>query len=149
MRFWILIKMADVDLHEWKRKARRFHQEMFVRLGDRKWDAIPTYNQTLLQRKTGFALFGPPSRLPVKTCSNDEQGNHVGYDDSQLEEINKYCDAIVKNSYVIHSNIYISCVFIVAMAGGKDELIPVFKVLQTKNETKIVIKHCKTGAIVD
>ena len=130
---------------EWRRRAELFQQAMFVRLGGRRWDAIPAHNRALLQRKVGFALFGIPTVLPP-VASDDQEGSRTGYTEDQRKEIDKYCDTLQHFAYRIHGCIYVSCVFIVG--GDKHyRLIPVFKVLHKRNTTHFLIKRWQSEDI--
>ena len=156
--------MDEACWEEWKKKAGEKQQRMCVLLRDRKWDAIPTNPRLSLQRKIGFALFQAPSCLPgVNGFDNNNVGandmevdhmehdrakatmNSMGYDDGQVEEINQFCNVLLKHAFKIHGDIYISCIFIVA--GETHELVPVFKVFHPKRPDRIVTKDWQSGEI--
>ena len=102
-------------------KSNRFQQAMFVRLGDRKWDAIPEGDITILYRKVGFAFFGKPQLAP------DENHNNTGYDQNQLDVIDKICQIMTKRADRVHGQICMVCIFILRFRGRLP--IPILKVL--------------------
>ncbi|CAG7833430.1 unnamed protein product [Allacma fusca] len=79
------------DVQKWKTEAKKQQQTYFELLGDRDWDVVDKGEWTLLRQKVGYGVYGPPSTVPT------EGNKYTGYDDKQLEHIEKICVKLKRN----------------------------------------------------
>ncbi|XP_066997091.2 uncharacterized protein [Anabrus simplex] len=73
----------------WEDEAVGVQQKFYNLFGDYDWDSYEYSERQFLEKKVGFALFGPPSELPSSI-------NQTGYNTKQYEEITKVCSAILR-----------------------------------------------------
>ncbi|XP_042909159.1 uncharacterized protein [Parasteatoda tepidariorum] len=122
------------DVQAWKEEARALQQNMFLRLGDRHWDEWDKTDETVLQRKVGFGLYGQPENLP--------DGNNLGYNPEQFKNIKRIADTILEYSNSSRI-IRFYCIFVFGKIWEKRFNIPVFKVKGKQNQTLFVDSDCR------
>lgn len=116
-----MVNWDSEDIRKFKKQARATQQEYEALLGDRQWDVIEPWKWTILRRKVGFGLYGPPQMEP-----NSENRN-TGYKKEQLDQIEKICDQLVDDLNFKEQSILFACVFIVGKIWDKHFVVPVFK----------------------
>uniref|UniRef100_A0A1B6M3D4 DUF4781 domain-containing protein n=2 Tax=Graphocephala atropunctata TaxID=36148 RepID=A0A1B6M3D4_9HEMI len=109
------------DVKAFKKKARSSQQDYCDMLGDREWDEIESKEWTILRKKVGFGIYGPPSSLP----SSDNR--NTGYTKEQLELIEKICDQLVDGLNFGDRDIHFACIFVIMKVFDKCYTVPVFK----------------------
>lgn len=116
-----MVNWQSDDIKEFKKLAKASQQEYEDLLGDREWDIIEPWEWTILRKKVGFGLYGPPSIEP------SSENRQTGYKKEQLDQIEKICDQLVDSLNFKNQNILFACVFVVGKIWNERFTVPVFK----------------------
>jgi hypothetical protein len=109
----------------WKEVATREQQGYFDLLGREPWREFQPSHYNELKRSIGFALFGPPEKVPDENSTDG-----TGYTDKQLEHINTIFGIIRKGmkQHKDPKNICVSFLFVSGKAGDDFITIPVIRI---------------------
>ncbi|KAG8271668.1 hypothetical protein J6590_057688 [Homalodisca vitripennis] len=127
------------DVREFKKEAQTTQQEYCDLLGDREWDVIEVNSRSILRRKVGFGIFGPPPSIPTP------ENRETGYSKEQFDVLEKVCDQLVETLDFSNRNIHFACIFMVMKVFNDRYTVPLFKA-KGEDESSSKCVFVDTGA---
>ncbi|XP_003741637.1 uncharacterized protein LOC100898257 [Galendromus occidentalis] len=105
----------------WKEEARAEQQQCLLLLGNRLWDEIEPNAETILRRKIGFGLYGPPPK------PDPGADGSYGYETEQFECIEKLSNNLIHQFNFKDEGILFACIYVIARIDDHNHRIPIFK----------------------